>query len=69
ANADCKKLVKSLPNQNTTLIKMIEACNRIGTGEHKYEAMAAVFAAMKGPTNAGVCYGCDKLGHLKKNCL
>ncbi|NXX16045.1 POK9 protein, partial [Podargus strigoides] len=69
ANADCKKLLKSLPNPNPTLVKMVEACNRIGTVDHKFEAMAAAFAAMKGPSGPGNCYGCSKPGHLKKNCL
>ncbi|NXN62616.1 POK9 protein, partial [Rynchops niger] len=69
ANADCKKLLKSLPNQNPTLVEMVEACNRIGTTDYKYEAMAAAFAAMRGPMSPGVCYGCGKPGHLKKNCL
>ncbi|XP_064901183.1 uncharacterized protein LOC135577216 [Columba livia] len=54
ANADCKKLLKSLPNQNPTLIEMIEACNRIGTMDHKYEAMAAAFAAMRGSVGNSV---------------
>ncbi|NWU97878.1 GAK6 protein, partial [Upupa epops] len=69
ANTDCKKLLKSLPNPNTTIVKMVEACNKIGTLEHKYEAMAAAFAAMHPLMKARNCYGCDKLGHLKKNCL
>ncbi|NXK13916.1 POK9 protein, partial [Herpetotheres cachinnans] len=69
ANADCKKLLKSLPNPNPTSIEMVEACNRIGTVAHKFEAMAAAFAAMRGPSNPGNCYGCGKPGHLKKNCL
>ncbi|NWU26686.1 GAK10 protein, partial [Dyaphorophyia castanea] len=31
--------------------------------------MAAAFAAMKGPpATSGVCFGCSKPGHLKKNC-
>lgn len=72
ANADCKKLLKSLPNQNLTLIEMIEACNRIGTMDYKYETMAAAFAAMKGPMNVNSqqnCYNCGKPGHLKKDCF
>ncbi|NWI82909.1 POK9 protein, partial [Dryoscopus gambensis] len=72
ANADCKKLLKSLPNQNPTLVEMIEACNRVGTIEHQYATMAAAFAHVKGtPTAAaasGVCFSCSKPGHLKKNC-
>lgn len=69
ANADCKKLLKSLPNQNLTLVEMVEACNRIGTVDHKFEAMAAAFAAMRSPTGSGNCYNCGKPGHFKKNCL
>lgn len=69
ANADCKKLLKSLPNPNPSLVEMVEACNRIGTVDHKFEAMAAAFAAMRGTTGPGVCYGCGKPGHLKKNCV
>ncbi|NXO01520.1 POK9 protein, partial [Rhinopomastus cyanomelas] len=70
ANNDCKKLLKSLPNQNPSLVEMVEACNRIGTVDHKYEvkydAMVAAFAAMK--PQAGNCYNYGKPGHLKKNC-
>ena len=66
ANVDCKRLLKSLPNPNPTLVEMVEACNRIGTVDHKFEAMAAAFAAMRG---VGNCYGCGKPGHLKRNCL
>ncbi|NXN26287.1 POK9 protein, partial [Nycticryphes semicollaris] len=69
ANADCKKLLKSLPSPNPTLIEMLEACNRIGTVDHKLEAMAAAFAAVKGLSGMGSCYGCGQPGHLKKNCL
>ncbi|NWV04620.1 POK9 protein, partial [Ptilonorhynchus violaceus] len=70
ANPDCKKLLKSLPNPNPTLVEMIDACNCIGTIEHKYESMAAAFAAMKTPSSAtGPCFGCGKPGHLKKDCL
>ncbi|XP_075276167.1 endogenous retrovirus group K member 21 Gag polyprotein-like isoform X2 [Opisthocomus hoazin] len=69
ANVDCKKLLKSLPNPNPTLVEMVEACNRIGTMDHKFEAMAAAFAAMRGSGGPGNCYGCSKPGHLKKNCL
>ncbi|XP_075278195.1 endogenous retrovirus group K member 7 Gag polyprotein-like [Opisthocomus hoazin] len=69
ANVDCKKLLKSLPNPNPTLVEMVEACNRIGTVDHKFEAMAAAFAAMRGSGRPGNCYGCGKPGHLKKNCL
>ncbi|KAM9590718.1 endogenous retrovirus group K member 5 Gag polyprotein-like [Morphnus guianensis] len=69
ANVDCKKLLKSLPNPNPSLVEMVEACNRIGTVDHKFEAMAAAFAAMRGPAGPGICYGCGKPGHLKKNCV
>lgn len=69
ANTDCRKLLKSLPNQNPTLLEMVEACNRIGTVDHKYEAMAAAFAAMRPSAGPATCYGCGKPGHLKKNCL
>ena len=69
ANVDCKKLLKSLPNPNPTLVEMVEACNRIGTVDHKFEAMAAALAAMRGPSSLGNCYGCGKSGHFKKNCL
>ncbi|XP_042645051.1 uncharacterized protein LOC122153029 [Tyto alba] len=50
-------------------VEMVEACNRIGTVDHKFEAMAAAFAAMRGTAGPGVCYGCGKPGHLKKNCM
>ncbi|XP_074424746.1 endogenous retrovirus group K member 7 Gag polyprotein-like [Larus michahellis] len=69
ANADCKKLLKSLPNPALTLVEMVEACNRIGTVDHKFEAMAAAFAAMRGMSGGGNCYGCGKPGHIKRNYL
>ncbi|NXD45076.1 GAK5 protein, partial [Copsychus sechellarum] len=32
--------------------------------------LAAALAAIKGPSkSAAVCYGCGKLGHLKRDCL
>ncbi|TRZ05448.1 hypothetical protein HGM15179_021659 [Zosterops borbonicus] len=70
SNTDCKKLLKSLPKQDPSLVEMVEACNQIGTIEHQYEAMAAAFEAAKGTFgSAAVCYGCDKPGRLKKDCL
>ncbi|OPJ89819.1 hypothetical protein AV530_014007 [Patagioenas fasciata monilis] len=54
ANVDCKKLLKSLPNLNPALVEMVEACNRIGTVDHKFEAMAAAFAAMCGSVGPGI---------------
>ncbi|NXH13737.1 GAK6 protein, partial [Bucco capensis] len=78
ANTDCKKLLKSLPNPTPTLVEMMEACNRFGTSDHKYEVMAAAFAtsqpfgqrqtAPRSPGPTPVCYGCGKAGHLQKNC-
>lgn len=69
ANTDCKKLLKSLLNQNPTLTEMVEACNHVGTLEHQYATMVAALAAMKGsPVTSGVCFNCRKPGHLKKNC-
>ncbi|NXN99976.1 POK9 protein, partial [Rhinopomastus cyanomelas] len=70
-NEDCKRLLRSLPNQDPSLVEMVEACNRIGTADHKYktkyETMSAAFVAMK--LQAGNCYNCGKPGHLKKDCL
>ncbi|NXP78991.1 POK9 protein, partial [Ramphastos sulfuratus] len=69
ANSDCKSLLKSLPNKKPSHVEMIEACNRFGTAEHKYETMAAAFAAMNTGGTSAVCFGCGKPGHIKKNCL
>ncbi|NWV65492.1 POK9 protein, partial [Malurus elegans] len=70
ANPDCKKLLKSLPNPNPTVIEMIEACDRIGGIEHKYERMTAAFAAMETPHGTpGLCFACGKPGHVEKDCL
>lgn len=68
ANSDCKKLLKSLLNQNPSLVEMIEACNRIRTMRYKYETMTAAFAAMN-PLLTARCFGCGKLGHFRKNCF
>ncbi|NXM48547.1 GAK5 protein, partial [Gymnorhina tibicen] len=68
ANSDCQKVLR--PLKNPTIIETVEACNCIGMVEHKYEAMAAAFAALKvavSPTGQ-TCFGCGKPGHLKKDC-
>ncbi|NWR48587.1 GAK5 protein, partial [Regulus satrapa] len=69
ANTDCKKLLKSLPKENPSLTEMMEACNRVGTIEHQYAAMAAALATMRGsPKALGVCFNCNKPGHFKRDC-
>ncbi|NXQ31719.1 GAK5 protein, partial [Alaudala cheleensis] len=68
ANSDCQKALR--PLKNHTIIEIIEACNRIGMVELKFDTMAAAFAALKvapGPTGQ-TCFGCGKPGHLKKDC-
>lgn len=67
ANIGCKKLLKSLPNQKPTLLE--KACNRIGTIEHQYKALATALTAIKSPSeSARLCYGCGK-PDLKRDCL
>lgn len=63
ANADCQRVLR--PLENPTLVQMLQACNRIGTIEHKYEAMAAAFADL---SPASVCYKCGGAGHFRKEC-
>ncbi|NXQ23055.1 GAK5 protein, partial [Peucedramus taeniatus] len=68
ANSDCQKVLR--PLKNPTIIEMVEACNHIRTVEHKFETMAAAFAAIKvGPGPMGqTFFGCGKPGHLKRDC-
>lgn len=44
ANTDCKKVLQALL-VNTTLVQIIEACNRVGSIEHHTAALAGAFAA------------------------
>lgn len=48
---------------------MVETCSHIGMVEHKFETMAAAFAALKvAPVPEGqTCSGCGKPGHFKKD--
>lgn len=62
--------VKRFLHHLKSIIEMIEVCNCIGTVEHRFETMAAAFAALKvapGPTQQ-TCFGCRKPGHLKRDC-
>lgn len=55
ANLDCQRVLRTL--ENPTLAQMMQACHRIGTTEHKYEAMAAAFAEWRtSPDAAPVCH-------------
>ncbi|NXI23433.1 GAK5 protein, partial [Sterrhoptilus dennistouni] len=68
ANSDCQKVLR--PLKNPTITEMVEACNHIEKVEHKFETMAAAFAALKvAPVPKGqTCFGCGNSGHLKKDC-
>ncbi|KAM9590948.1 endogenous retrovirus group K member 5 Gag polyprotein-like [Morphnus guianensis] len=69
ANADCKKILQSMPGR-ATLVDMIEACNKVGSLEHKTTLMANAFAvAMRMDTkNVKKCYKCGQPGHLQFQC-
>ncbi|KAK4805325.1 hypothetical protein QYF61_018188 [Mycteria americana] len=71
ANTDCKKLLQAMP-VNSTLVQMIEACNRVGSIEHHTAALAGAFtAALKiGQRVIGDkrCYRCHTIGHLAADC-
>ena len=43
ASADCEKILQSMPGR-VTLVDMIEACNKVGSLEHKTTLMANTFA-------------------------
>uniref|UniRef100_A0A8B9DNE3 CCHC-type domain-containing protein n=1 Tax=Anser cygnoides TaxID=8845 RepID=A0A8B9DNE3_ANSCY len=66
ANTDCKKILQALP-ANTTLVQMIEACNRVGSIEHHTAALAGAFAtALK--TGRKRCFRCRATGHFATEC-
>ncbi|KAL2305027.1 hypothetical protein Nmel_006996 [Mimus melanotis] len=59
-NEDCKKLLKSLPKKEPTLLEMVEACNCLRMLQH---------IATISPGDSQRCFGCRKPGHLKRNCF
>ncbi|NXH57882.1 GAK5 protein, partial [Rhabdornis inornatus] len=68
-NSDCQKVLR--PLKNPTVVEMLEACNRVGMVEHKFETMASAFVALKvasRQTAGQTCFGCEKPGRLKTDC-
>lgn len=66
ADTDCKKILQALP-VNTTLVQMIEACNRVGSVEHHTAALAGAFAAALQIVGKR-CFRCQATGHLAVEC-
>jgi hypothetical protein len=65
ANADCQKPLHPLRAQGAPLDEYIKACMDVGSESFKANLLAAALntGIKKGQTK---CYGCGKIGHMKK---
>ncbi|XP_068277940.1 endogenous retrovirus group K member 7 Gag polyprotein-like [Nyctibius grandis] len=74
ANPTCKCILQGL-TKNSSIVKMMDACARVGTAEETAGYMASAFAAAvklltrQGKGDRGPkCYNCGKPGHIKAQC-
>ena len=68
ANPECKRILRPLKRQGTSIAKYIRACSGLGGTEHQANVFATALAKVLRPPKGGNCFHCEKPGHMKRRC-
>ena len=68
ANPECKRILRPLKRQGTSIAKYIRACSGVGGAEHQANVFATALAKAMRPQKGGNCLHCGKPAHMKREC-